>query len=305
MELTQLEYFLTVARLQHLTMASAELSITQPALSHAISKLENELGVPLFERSGRNVKLSRYGTMFSKWIEQALRNIENGMQEIEERSNPDSGIVSISYLNILGVELVPTLIRDYREAYPKVRFELLQGNFGDIDEHLEQGLSDLTITSKESVIDHHEWIAIRKTPLYIVVSSQHRLAKRATLSLNELSGEPFVGLKNNCGLKSTILSRFQNTGFQPASTYDAEDLITVAGFVKANLGVSVLPQTLGLKLEGLVWIPIEEEGWHWELGLKWRKDRYVSPAAQRFIEYIWLSSSKTVQAPEAARPVHS
>ncbi|MDF2962295.1 MAG: transcriptional regulator, LysR family [Paenibacillus sp.] len=286
MELTQLEYFLMVSRLQHMTMASKALSITQPALSHSIAKLESELGVPLFERNGRNVQLNRYGIMFAQRVEQALQNIRNGMQEIEEWSNPETGVISISYLNILGVDLVPTLVRDYRLVNPKVRFELNQGSLGDIDEHLEKGYSDLMITSRESTMENHKWLVIRTMPLYIVVSTHHRLAKRSSLSLMDLSGEPFVGLKNNCGLKATILSRFQHSGFMLTSTYDAEDLATVAGFIKAGLGVSVLPKTMGLMLDGLVWIPITDEGWFWEIGLKWREDRYLSPAAKRFIEYV-------------------
>ncbi|MGZ7444175.1 LysR family transcriptional regulator [Paenibacillus sp. TH7-28] len=286
MELTQLEYFLTVARLQHMTQAAKALNLTQPALSHAIAKLENELGVPLFERNGRSLELNRYGKMFAKWGEQAMQSLGNGMRELAEWTNPDTGVVALSYLNILGVDLVPSLVRDYRQSHPQVRFELTQGNLGDIEDHLDKGLSDLMITSKESLLELHEWIVIRTLPLYIVVSAQHRFADRRTLSLTELSGEPFVGLKNNCGLKATLTARFQNTGFMLAPTYDAEDLITVAGFIKAGLGVSVLPKTMGLTLDGLVWIPIEEEGWQWELGLKWRKDRYVSPAARRFIEYV-------------------
>lgn len=286
MELTQLEYFLTVARLQHMTQASKALNLTQPALSHAIAKLEHELGVPLFERSGRNLGLNRYGRMFAIWVERAMQDLGNGMRELQEWTNPDTGVIAMSYLNILGVDLVPSLIRDYRRTHPQVRFELTQGNLGDIDEHLDKGLSDLMITSRESFMELHEWIVILTLPLYIVVSAQHRLAQRPSLSLTELSGEPFVGLKNNCGLKATILSRFQSTGFTLASTYDAEDLITVAGFIKAGLGVSVLPKTMGLELDGLVWIPIQEDGWQWELGLKWRKDRYVSPAAKRFIDYV-------------------
>ncbi|MDK8192219.1 LysR family transcriptional regulator [Paenibacillus sp. UMB7766-LJ446] len=286
MELTQLEYFLTVARLQHMTMASKALNLTQPALSHAISKLENELGVPLFERNGRNVQLNRYGHMFSKWVEEALKNIQNGIQEIDEWSNPETGVVHVSYLNILGVDLVPSIIRDYQAHHPKVRFDLYQGNHGDINEYLDKGTSDMLITSKESTLDNHEWIAIRKLPLFIVVPAKHHLANRSSLSLFELSGEPFVGLKKNCGLKATITTRFKDTNFELASTYDAEDLITVAGFIKAGLGVSVLPQTLGLMLDGLVWIPIEENGWEWEVVLKWRKDRYLSPAAKRLIDFI-------------------
>ncbi|MCK8486935.1 LysR family transcriptional regulator [Paenibacillus sp. MBLB2552] len=286
MELTQLEYFLTVARLQHMTQASKALNLTQPALSHAISKLELELGVPLFERSGRNLELNRYGQMFMIWVEQAMQDLTKGTRELQEWTNPDTGVIALSYLNILGVDLVPTLIRDYQRTHPQVRFELTQGSLGDIDEHLNKGLSDLMITSRESFMELHEWIVIQTLPLFIVVSAQHPFADRPSLSLTELSGEPFVGLKNNCGLKATILARFQSTGFTLTSTYDAEDLITVAGFINAGLGVSVLPRTMGLELDGLVWIPIQEEGWQWELGLKWRKDRYVSPAAKRFIEYV-------------------
>ena len=255
MELTQLEYFMTVARLEHMTMASKTLGITQPALSHAIAKLENEIGAPLFERNGRNLKLNRNGAMFSKWIGKALQNIESGVKEIEEWSNPDTGVVTLSYLNILGVDLIPHLVRSYQLEYPKIRFELTQGNLGDIDEHLEQGHSDLMITSKESTLDNHKWLVIQKVPLYIVVSSQHHLANRSALSLAELSGEPFIGLKNNCGLKATIMSRFQHTGFVLDSAYEAEDLITVAGFVKSNLGVSVLPKTMGFMLNELVLDP--------------------------------------------------
>ncbi|OMD42756.1 LysR family transcriptional regulator [Paenibacillus borealis] len=286
MELTQLEYFMTVARLEHMTMASKALGITQPALSHAIAKLENEIGAPLFERNGRNVKLNRNGAMFSTWVGKALQNIENGVKEIEEWSNPDTGVITLSYLNILGVDLIPHLVRSYQLDYPKVRFELTQGNLGDIDEHLEQGLSDLMITSKESTLDNHKWVVMQNIPLFIVVSSQHHLANRPALSLAELSGEPFIGLKNNCGLKATIMSRFQHTGFVLDSAYEAEDLITVAGFIKSNLGVSVLPKTMGLMLDELVWIPITDEGWYWEIGLKWREDRHISPTAKRFIAYI-------------------
>ncbi|MFD2413913.1 LysR family transcriptional regulator [Paenibacillus rhizoplanae] len=290
MELTQLEYFLTVARLEHMTSASKALRITQPALSHAISKLESELGVPLFERKGRNVQLNRYGVMFSSRVEEALRNIGNGVREIEESSNAESGTVHLSYLNILGVDLIPSLIRDYQADHPKVRFDLYQGNHGDIDEALDNGTSDMLITSRETTAENKEWMVIRRLPIYIVVSSSHRFASRSSLSLFELSGEPFVGLKTNCGLKNTITSLFQNTNFELASTYYAEDLITVAGFIKAGLGVSVLPQTLGLMLDGLVWIPIQEPGWEWEVGLQWRRDHYLSPASRRFMEYIRQSS---------------
>ncbi|NHN34182.1 LysR family transcriptional regulator [Paenibacillus agricola] len=285
MELTQLVYFLAVARHQHLTRASEDLAVTQPALSHAISKLEKELGVPLFERVGRNVKVNRYGEIFARRIERVMQELEAGKHEIAETADPETGIISLSYLNILGVDLIPNLVREYQRLKPKVRFELIQGNLDDIHSQLVNGYSDLTITSKESGIEDCEWMTMKKVPLFIVVPAAHRYANRPSLSLLKLNDEPFIGIKNNCGLKATLQSRFQHTGFSLTSTYDAEDLITVAGFISAGLGVSVLPHTAGLALDGLVWLPIEEEGWVWEIGAMWKKYRFLSPATRQFLQF--------------------
>ncbi|MDR6552040.1 LysR family transcriptional regulator [Paenibacillus qinlingensis] len=286
MELTQLEYFLEVARMEHLTKAAESLSVTQPALSHSISKLEAELGVPLFERKGRNLQINRYGTMFAKRVEAILKEVERGKQEIEEYANPDSGVIHLSYLNILGVDFIPHLIREYQQANPKISFMLTQGDKGLILGQIETGDSDLMITSERPVDDSYDWLSILSLPLYLIVSSQHPLADRESISLKEITGEPFVGLKKNCSLKDSLLARVHHMNFTLVSTYDAEDLPTVAGFVSAGLGLSVLPKTAGLELKGLRWIKIEDKGWVWEVGLHYKKNRFLSPAAQKFVSYI-------------------
>ncbi|RTE03042.1 LysR family transcriptional regulator [Paenibacillus whitsoniae] len=286
MELTQLEYFLEVARTEHLTRAAESLSITQPALSHSIAKLEDELGVPLFERKGRNLHINRYGTMFAKRVEKILQEVKQSKQELEEYANPDSGTIHLAYLNILGVDLIPNLVRKYQLANPKITFELTQGDKGTIVEQVENGLSDLLITSERPVSDHYEWIPIQSMPLYLVVYADHPLAERSSISLKEITGEPFVALKHNCSLRDSLLTRVHHMNFTLSTSYDAEDLPTVAGFVSAGLGVSVLPKTAGLILNGLHWIEIQEEGWKWEVGLHLKKDRFLSPAAQQFVSYI-------------------
>lgn len=286
MELTQLEYFLTAARHQHLTRAAEELRVTQSALSHAISKLESELGVPLFDRTGRNIRVNAFGLMFAKRVERGLLELKSGIHEIEANTNPDTGIVNLSYLNILGAEQVPRLIKDYQRLKPGVRFELTQGNYDDINAHLEAGHSDLMITSKETADDKHEWASISTVPLYLAVPKEHPFAARASISLRKITGEPFIGMNKNCGLKKTLTTRFMNTGFELNVIYDAEDLMTVAGFISAGLGLSVLPRMTGLQLEGISWLPIEERDWTWEIGLKWRTDRYLSPAAHGFLDFV-------------------
>ncbi|MGO4108555.1 LysR family transcriptional regulator [Paenibacillus sp. YAF4_2] len=286
MELTQLDYFLTVVRFQHVTKASEVLAITQPALSHSISKLEEELGVPLFERRGRNIQVTRYGRMFAESVERALSELEKGKQALEEQANPDSGVIRVAYLNILGAELIPKLIRGFRERHPKIRFELVQGNHTFISGNMESGESDLMISSARLESDDYEWIPMVKAPLYVVVSPTHRLAQQEAVEFMELTGEPFIEVKHYCGLKSTLESCYSQVGFTPAVAYEAEDLMTVAGFVAAGLGLSILPKTSGLMLEGLVWLPIKDEGSICEIGLVKRQDRFLAPAAKRFSEYV-------------------
>jgi DNA-binding transcriptional LysR family regulator len=286
MELTQLDYFLTVARLQHVTRASEALKITQPALSHAISKLEEELGVQLFERSGRNIVVNRYGHMFAEYAARALSELKKGKQALEEAADPDTGSVRIAYLNILGAELVPKLIGGFQQRYPKVRFELAQGNHREISRRMEEGEADLMISSSRLEGDRYEWLPMRTAALYGVVPHTHRYAQREKIGLKELAEEPYIEVKHHCGLKETMETCFSRIGFKPAAAFEAEDLMTVAGFVAAGLGVSILPMTNGLKLEELKWLPIEDEGCFCEVGLLLKRDRYLSPAAKRFMDYV-------------------
>jgi DNA-binding transcriptional LysR family regulator len=285
-ELTQLDYFLTVARLQHVTKASEELAITQPALSHSISKLEDELGVPLFERSGRNIILNRYGQMFAESVKRSLYELNMGKQALEELSNPDSGCVVIAYLNILGAELIPRLIRGFHMENPQIRFQLIQGNHTLISGQMEEGLCDLMISSTKLESDMYDWIPLRTVPLFAVVPGTHRLAQQEEISLMELRGEPFIEVKYHCGLKTSLETCFSKAGFMPNTAYEAEDLMTVAGFVAAGLGISLLPKTNGLLLEGLKWLPVKDEGSFCEVGLVLKRGRYLSPAVNRFLDYV-------------------
>ncbi|MBT2673194.1 LysR family transcriptional regulator [Streptomyces sp. ISL-14] len=108
MDWHQINYFQKVASVQHITRAAEQLSISQPALSRSISKLEDELGVQLFDRKGRNIYLNRYGKMFLNRVEQSIKQIEIGKQEIWDEIHPDHGTISLSFLPSLGIHVVPS-----------------------------------------------------------------------------------------------------------------------------------------------------------------------------------------------------
>lgn len=285
MELNQLEYFLTVVRMQHVTRAAEVLSITQPALSHSLAKLEEELGVQLFERSGRNVKLNRYGRTFAARVSNALQEIRRGKEEIAELTDPESGVLSLAFGNILGTHFIPELVHRFQEKYPNIRFELYQGTSTQTQQLLEEGQCDLNITSPGSGAADIVRETLFVADLYAVVPASHRLAAKEAIGLKELAEEPFIGIHRDCGLRGTVDTISRTHQFFPQVKYSAEDLVTVAGFVAAGLGVSLLPKSRALMLEGMQWIKVATPGCVCEVGIEWKEKRYLSPAARLFRDF--------------------
>lgn len=290
MELNQLEYFMTVVRMQHVTRAAEALSITQPALSHSIARLEEELGVQLFERSGRNVKLNRYGRTFAARVSNALQEIRRGKEEIAELTDPESGVMSLAFGNILGTHFIPELVHRFQEKYPNIRFELYQGTCTQTQQLLDEGRCDLNITSPGSGADDIVRETLFVADLYAVVPASHWLASKEMIGLKELSNEPFIGIHRDCGLRDTIDAISCTHQFFPRVKYSAEDLVTVAGFVAAGLGVSLLPKSRALMLEGMHWIRIATPGCVCEVNIEWKEKRYLSPAARLFRDFAIESS---------------
>ena len=115
MNLNHLSYFRVLAKLEHYTQAAEELSITQPSLSHAMSTLEKDLGTYLFEKQGRNIKLTKYGKIYFEYVDRALSELEKGEKKIRELTNVSTGTIELGYIYTLGPRFIPHLIKDFTE----------------------------------------------------------------------------------------------------------------------------------------------------------------------------------------------
>lgn len=113
MNLNQLQYFVTLAHMEHYTRAAEKLSITQPSLSHAISSLENELGTYLFEKQGRNVVLTKYGRLFMEYAEEALSILDAGIRKMKAMTSETSGHIDMGYIYTQGGEFIPEVVKGF------------------------------------------------------------------------------------------------------------------------------------------------------------------------------------------------
>ena len=295
MEWNQLEYFKTVAHMQHFTQAAKKLAISQPALSRSIARLEEELGFLLFDRCGKNIMLNQYGQIFLRHFELALQEITNGRQMIQDLLDPDRGIVSLAFLHSLGTNVVPGLIGRFRQHYPQIQFKLYQNGATFILEQLILGEIDLCLCASTPIQDSFGWKSLFSEELFVAVPANHRLATRSQIGLHEIADESFVTFKKDYGLRILADQLLKEAAIQPAITFEGEEIMTVAGLVEAELGVTLIPHITGLDQSKIVFLPVSKPKCSRTIGISWNKNKYLSPAAQRFKDFVIRSFSQGKQ----------
>jgi len=283
----QLEYFRHVAETGNLTRASEQLFISQPALSRSIKNLEKELGVPLFDREGRIIKLNRYGNLFLEKVYESLNAIEEGQKNLSELVDPYTGTIRISFIHTLGNNLVPEAISKFRKYYPDVKFKFFQGTTGTVLEHIESGEVDLCFLMEADFPENISYETVKNEELFVIVPDSHPLASKTAISLSQLKHEPFIGFKKGVGLRTITDRLCEQSGFTPNIIFEGQQVGTVSGFVSAGLGVSLVPKNRGISEYNIKCIPVSSPKCYRHINLAWKKDTYTPKVIQTFKEFLY------------------
>ncbi|MFP7494376.1 LysR family transcriptional regulator [Terribacillus saccharophilus] len=286
MEWEQLEYFQTLAREQHVTKAAQILSITQPALSRSIARLESQIGTPLFDRQGRTIKLNKYGELLLKRVDLILKEFDEGKEEIQSLLDPDKGEISLGFLHTLGTSIVPNIIGAFKEEYPKVQFHLKQNHSNWLLENLQTGDLDLCLLASFPVKPRMQWTPLWQEELFLFLPKTHPLANRKSITLEEIADEPFILMEEGYALRVTIDSIFDQVGIQPKIVFEGEEVTTIAGFVGAGLGISILPDVKSLDQMKIAKVRISSPKCVRTIGISSMEGKFLSPIAEKFKQYI-------------------
>ena len=213
MNLYHLRYFVTLAHWEHYTKAAAELSITQPSLSHAISSLEQELGVNLFEKEGRNIVLTKYGRLFLADVEKSMEILEAGIKTLKS-AGIGEGTIDLGFLRTLGTDVVPGFISGYQKEYAdrNVNFNLNTGVTEDLLNGLKNKKYDLVLCSKMPKEPSIEFIPVAQQKLVLIVPINHPLAIRNSITLTETLQYPQIIFSKRSGLRPIIDELFEVAG---------------------------------------------------------------------------------------------
>jgi DNA-binding transcriptional LysR family regulator len=243
MELRQLRYFVAVAEEQSVRRAAARLHVAPPSISVQIHQLEAEMSVNLFSRERRRIKLTEAGHVFLHQARTVLRQLKRGVNLAQQADNGEIGHLSIGYVAGALFLVLPKIVPLFKKTWPNVHltFQSMTGAqqcAALLAEEIDLGFATPPIP--EDQFDLHELV---KEPFAIAVPAGHRLARKRTVSIMDLSGEPLVQASRaqNPDLHAEIAALFQRAGAVMNVAVELEDSLSMTGFVAMGLGCSFVP----------------------------------------------------------------
>lgn len=289
MNLYHLRYFTTLAHLEHYTRAADILAITQPSLSHAISSLEKELGIKLFEKDGRNVVLTKCGRVFLAEVEQALQLLDSSINKLQMTSTGE-GRIDVASLRTLSTSVVPSLVKGFLQTRENrnidFHFHSSTGLTPDILQGLKERKYDIAFCSKIDTESSIEFTPISKQELVLIVPEDHELSHKSEIDLEETITYPQIGFSKRSGLRSIIDHLFEQCTKMPEYIYSLEEDQAVAGLVGAGFGIAVVPNMEILAYMPVKVIQILRPTWERIFYMAVLKGVYQAPVIADFKQYV-------------------
>ena len=289
MNLNQLTYFVTLAQIENYTRAAKRLDITQPSLSHAISNLEKELQVPLFERHGRNVTLTKFWEMFLKYVLDSLHILNLGVERIQEAARIPGGSISIGYIHTQGRRFIPELVRGFLDEQEgkKIDFHFQNAATGNLIRGLKEEKFDMIFCSRAEGEKEISFVPVAEEKLVAVVPEDHALAGKNTVTIEELGQYPQVTFTPTSGLYFVVRELFEKEGIVPETAFEVEEDGALAGMVAEGFGVGIVPDVPVIHTLPVKILNIENLHYRRYIYMGMLKKRYPSSLVEQFRDYIF------------------
>lgn len=288
MELLQLRYFQTVAKMESISNAAKFHRIPQSSMSQTIKRLERELGdIELFDRRNGRLYLNERGQNFLEYVDRTLTNLDSGIRAVTSNDKEVAGPLRLKVME--NHRLVLTCVPKFSEMYPNVQLTISHGYYEDLDT-----VYDVCISSRMQFRQLTAFKPLLQENLILAVHEGHPLAQRDMVSIDDLRGEKLITLPSQSQLHETIVSCCLRKGFEPEIPIICDDPYFVRKYVSENLGVTIAPEISwkGRFRSNTRLVPFVEEDMQICSYILWNKDRYMSPPASKFIDYILEEARK-------------
>ncbi len=287
MELTHLKYFLEVARTEHVTQSAKTLCIVQPALTHALHKLEEELGVKLFKTQGRNIKLTEIGEYFYKKVKPLYEDIESLPAQLRAMENEQSATVN---LNVLAASsFVTNAVILYKRNDPDLRFNLVQNEETTLYDICVRTYANYKASARHyGGEDSEEENFVCTENIYLAVPNTAQYRKRDSISLKELQETNFIGLYGSKQLRSIFNEYCERIGFKTHITFESDNALAVKDAIASGIGVGFWPEFSWGRINNrrIRLLKITDAEFKRDIVITLRKNKQDNSRAERFYQFL-------------------
>ncbi|WP_346839512.1 LysR substrate-binding domain-containing protein [Microbulbifer sp. SAOS-129_SWC] len=284
----QLRAFATVARTRSLAEASAQLHISQPALSVAIRNLEQTAGGPLFSRDSRQLALTPEGREFLARAEQLLHNWDQSLDAIQQRFRLQHGQLALAAIPAFALNRLPALLARFHTQYPEINIALEDIVMERVFQAVLDGRAELGITFRPEDLGGLEFVAFERDRFIAVLPAGHALAAKKSLRWSDLAAAPFIAMNRGSAVRRWTDEALAHCGKTPRLLAEANQLSTIGQMVKVGLGVSVVPSLCEVQMRdyGLACRPLSAPVIGQEVGVLLKSRGALSAPAAAFLSLI-------------------
>jgi DNA-binding transcriptional LysR family regulator len=299
-DLHDLQAFVAVAERASFRRAADDLFLSQSALSRRIEKLEEGLGVKLFERTTRRVQLTNVGQAFLLNVRTALDGLEDAVLGVADLAAHRTGTVTLACVPSAVWHFLPEVLKDFSERFPRIRVRVHDESAQDVLNLVLAGEADFGINFTGAEDAEIVFEPIYKERYVLAMRHDHRLAQRKSLNWKELAGERFVSVAKSSGNRSVIDAALAGVEKHPAIFCEVNHVSGVLALVEAGMGVAAVPglSVLPERPDSIVGVPLVNPAIHRTLGLISKRNHSMAPAARTLFDML---SKTLIKRPSSGR----
>lgn len=285
MDIRELEYFQMVAKVGSFTRAADKLCVSQPSITVAIKKLEEELGVILLDRNKKLVTLTKEGEIFLKRVDKILMDLNNAVLEMNEFNSMNKEVINLGIPPMSGESLMPKLMKRYKRNNKNV--ELIIHEFGSIDiiDLLEKDELDIGVIVLNNCSKLLEVQKIGTGEILVCLPNYHPLKNLDTIPFKMLKDETFIMVEGGNNIGKKVLEECMKNKFKPKNIYSFKVLETIKNLVANGIGVSFFIDS-NIKNDEKVIFRSLEEPLHIDIAIAWKKDKFLSKYQREIIDFM-------------------
>lgn len=265
------------------TKAAEILSYSQSGISRMINDLEKEWKVVLLERGKSGVKLTSDGMKLLPYAKNVCREYEKLQMEVDELSGLQSGLIRIGTFSSVATHWLPNIIREFQKTYPNIDYELLLGDYTEIEGWIADGRVDCGFL-RLPTYPEFETIFLEQDRLLAILPEDHSLAQLEKVPVAALCDEPFMLLEK--GAKTEVSEIFERCGLTPKVHFTTWDDYAIMSMVESGLGISILPELILKRVPYRIVAKELDVPAYRKIGIALRSKRSASLAVKRFLEYL-------------------